>query len=146
MKKTLKYLEGVGIIIIKDNKVLLVKHGDAASQLTGIYGFPAGRIEKDEEEKKAAVRELFEETGLRTEEEDLVVYPQNRYTANLKRKNGIVPSRYRVFYCKRYHGTLRATSETEPEWVAIKDIDQLNLLPNVSNAIEDWLTFSSKHP
>ena len=63
-------IKTVGILIIKDNKVLLVRHEEAASHVTGIYGLPAGRLEKEETEIQGAIRELKEETGLITSEED----------------------------------------------------------------------------
>lgn len=39
-------------------KYLLIRN------LTGIYGFPKGHVEKDETEEQTALREVFEETGL----------------------------------------------------------------------------------
>jgi len=54
---------GVGILVIKDNKVLLGrrsgKHGD------GCYGPPGGNLEFGETIEACAIRELAEETGLK---------------------------------------------------------------------------------
>ncbi|MBI2443269.1 MAG: NUDIX domain-containing protein [Candidatus Levybacteria bacterium] len=76
------------MLIVKDNKVLLVRHGKAAMNLTGTYGLPAGGIEGGETEREAALRELFEETGLHADFEDLIEYPNSIYVGDLARKDG----------------------------------------------------------
>ncbi len=54
---------GVGVIVIKDNKVLLGKrknaHGDCA------WSFPGGHLEFGEKVNDCAVRETLEETGIK---------------------------------------------------------------------------------
>lgn len=58
------YGKRVGILIIKNGSVLLVKQYryllDASS-----YEIPGGRIEKNETPEQAAIRECFEETGVK---------------------------------------------------------------------------------
>ncbi|HLD06679.1 MAG TPA: NUDIX domain-containing protein [Candidatus Nanoarchaeia archaeon] len=56
----------VGVLVYRNGEVLLVQHGAKASHLHGVYGLPAGKLEAGESEEEAAVRELFEETGLKT--------------------------------------------------------------------------------
>ena len=47
-----------GCIIVKDNKVLLIRHNK------GHWGFPKGHMEDGETEVQTAIREVKEETGL----------------------------------------------------------------------------------
>jgi 8-oxo-dGTP diphosphatase len=65
---------GVGVIIVKHNKVLLGKrrnsHGD------GEYSFPGGHLEFDESITQCAHREVMEETGLKLFE----VHHESAYT------------------------------------------------------------------
>lgn len=53
---------GIGVIIIKDNMVLLGKrknsHGD------GAWSFPGGHLEFNESWEECAIRETMEETGI----------------------------------------------------------------------------------
>ncbi len=53
---------GVGVIIIKDNKVLLGIRKNAHGQ--GEWCFPGGHLEMGETPEQCAVRETREETGL----------------------------------------------------------------------------------
>ena len=47
-----------GAIVIKDNKVLIIK------QNRGFYGFPKGHMECNENEEETAIREVKEETNI----------------------------------------------------------------------------------
>lgn len=53
---------GVGVIIIKDNKVLLGKRMNAHGE--GSWCFPGGHLEFNEEVEDCATREVKEETGI----------------------------------------------------------------------------------
>lgn len=53
---------GVGIIVIKDKKVLLGKRKSAHGE--GSWCFPGGHLEFNEEIEGCAIREVLEETGL----------------------------------------------------------------------------------
>lgn len=72
---------GVGVLCVKNNKVLLVK------QFRYAYGkelleIPAGKLEKGEDPMKAGIRELEEETGIITTKLTLLntLYPTPGYT------------------------------------------------------------------
>jgi ADP-ribose pyrophosphatase YjhB (NUDIX family) len=55
----------VGVIVIHEERVLLVKRG--AEPLKGQWSIPGGALELGETLKQGAVREALEETGLRVE-------------------------------------------------------------------------------
>ena len=54
---------GVGVIVIKDNKVLLGKRKNAHGE--GSWCFPGGHLEFNEEIEDCAIREVKEETGIK---------------------------------------------------------------------------------
>lgn len=58
---------GVSTIIVNENKEILLIH----RKDNNLWGLPAGSIELNESPKNAAVREVFEETGLVIETSDL---------------------------------------------------------------------------
>lgn len=53
---------GVGAVVVRDGRVLLVKRGKPPSQ--GMWAIPGGRVELGETLQQAAERELREETGI----------------------------------------------------------------------------------
>lgn len=129
----------VGIVVFKDEEVLLVKNLASSSHAKEIYGLPAGKVEPGETEVHAAMRELKEETGLVSTEEDLHEFPNNYYIASIALKDGVSEWGFRVFLCKRYSGEIQSSMDTAPEWVAIHDLDNYTLLPNVKVAILEGL-------
>lgn len=52
----------VGVVCIKDSRVLLIRRGNAP--MAGRWSVPGGRIEPGETAEEAALRELGEETGV----------------------------------------------------------------------------------
>ncbi|MBI5352165.1 MAG: NUDIX domain-containing protein [Chloroflexi bacterium] len=60
---------GVGVIILRDRKVLLGKRKGPRG--AGYYGLPGGFLEKHESFEECAKREVWEETGL----EGILLYP-----------------------------------------------------------------------
>jgi mutator protein MutT len=54
---------GIAVIVIKDNRVLLGKRKNAHG--AGSWAFPGGHLEFNESIEGCAVREVFEETGIR---------------------------------------------------------------------------------
>ena len=54
----MKHEKSCGIVVFKDNKILLVHHN------LGHWGMPKGHVELGETDIDAAMREVFEETGI----------------------------------------------------------------------------------
>lgn len=124
----------VGILIIQDEKVLLIRHGEGAGHLNNTYGIPAGTIDEGELEIDAAIRELREEAGLVVDPSDLTLMPKH-WSAVIQRKDGPKEFSLRVFLCSRFRGEVTASSEGIPEWIPLVDIENLALLPNVREII-----------
>jgi ADP-ribose pyrophosphatase YjhB (NUDIX family) len=136
----MKVSPSVGIIVFKNEKVLLVRHNEKAGHLTGVYGLPAGRVNSNEKEIAAARRELEEETDLKPDPNSLVEFPNNYFEAVIERKGGekvLFP--WRVFLCTSYKGEIKATEEATPVWVDIEKLDNYKLLPNIKQAVQNAL-------
>lgn len=124
------------VLIFQNDTVLLVRHGEEAGHVTGTYGIPGGRLDGSESMKEAAVRELREETGLEISEKELQTFPRNEYTADIQRKDGTTKHyTMHVFLAEQWGGSLKGNGETTPEWIRLDRLDNVNLLPNVREAI-----------
>lgn len=131
-------IKTVGVVVIQSNKVLLVRHSEQSSHVTGSYGFPAGRVEAGETDVEAALRELEEETGLHAKIEALREIP-TIYEAMLERKDGAKLFVMKAFRVDDFSGELRSSQETFPEWIPLSQLDAFPLLTNVNQAIHDAL-------
>lgn len=139
-EKRNKPIESAHIIVFRQGKVLLVRHGVASGHITGVYGLPGGRMNPHEDKTSAVVREFKEETGYQLKKQDLISYPQNQYTADIERKDeGLKRFTMTVFLAKKFQGSLQGTDETKPQWIKIDDLNSYHLLPNVEKAIKDSL-------
>ncbi len=130
----------VAALAIKNDKVLLVRHGEAAHHLSGVYGLPGGRLDQGETLLEGAAREFQEETGLIPEKSSMIEIP-TVYEADIPRKGGEVMYTYwHVYLVKEFKGEILNTTdvdETIPEWIDIDKISNLNLLPNTQNVIKE---------
>ena len=68
--KSSDYTDCVGVICFRGEDVLLIQRGTAPRK--GEWSIPGGRIEPGESETDAALRELFEETGVKAQLGDKV--------------------------------------------------------------------------
>ena len=68
--KSSDYTDCVGVICFRGEDVLLIQRGTAPRK--GEWSIPGGRIEAGESERAAALRELFEETGVKAQLGDKV--------------------------------------------------------------------------
>jgi len=135
-RKTEKAKPSVGILVLKKNKVLLVKNTLASIHAEEIYGLPSGKVDKGETQRQAAKRELKEETGLICQQKNLVEFPGNYFVARVKYKDGKNDLwGWRVFLCKNYKGKLKNNEVTEPYWVEIDKLKTLILLPNIIKVV-----------
>jgi ADP-ribose pyrophosphatase YjhB (NUDIX family) len=122
-----KIVKLVATVIIKENKVLLIKKEIC-------YSLPAGKVEEGETWEEAAKRECVEESGIKPLK--LIKLP-TYYEADIKgRRYGCWS-----FYCPEYEGNLKGSDEGDPVWVEIDKIKNLNLWINVEKMVEEAMNF-----
>ena len=122
---------GAGGVIEQDGKLLLIQRTN--DPFRGCWNLPAGYVEVDESPLQAAIREVFEETGLQVEIEKLVdLY----FFVDDPRGNGILI----VYKCVPIGGRLKETLEgVKPTFFKEVDIPK-NLAGGGHNqAIHAWI-------
>ena len=118
-------------LVEKDGKILLVRRKQ--EPWAGYWYLPAGYVEADEDPARAAGRELFEETGVRADPDELFgLY----YFDDDPRGNGLLI----VYRCQYQDGEPSASTETEQgEFFAADALPAALAGAGQERALADWL-------
>ena len=114
---------GVGIVIINDDKFVLVKRGQEPNK--GIWTVPGGLVELGELLENTAQREIYEECGLCIE----ILQSIDYYEFIEKHESGKIKYHYIVleFLAVYKSGILRANSDAEQaRWFSRNELSTLN--------------------
>jgi 8-oxo-dGTP pyrophosphatase MutT (NUDIX family) len=124
-------------VIVEDSKgrILLQKRSDHHS-----WGYAGGAVALDEKVEDAAVRELFEETGLKAESLELLGVYSGKDMHNTYPNGDDVSNVDIVYVCRKYSGELKR-QESEVEDIRFFAVDELpdNIFKPNLPAILDWL-------
>ena len=124
-----------GIVFNGKGEVLLEKRAD-----NGWWGLPGGHIDVGESVEQAAIREILEETGIRTRVRRLVgIYsdPQNNVIGAYS--DGLIHFVVLIFECEYLSGDLRVSAEsTDIGYFPARDLPAQTLLCDVQ-AVNDAL-------
>ena len=128
----------------KMERVLLVRH--SSERKDGMVGFPGGRpiLGSDESITQAGIRELREETGLRTTADNLIGFPGNIYLGFMRRESKDFYYVLQAFIVRDYEGELkRKTPEGKVFWADIAKLDRFGsrLSPTVKTVVSDSLRY-----
>jgi 8-oxo-dGTP diphosphatase len=114
----------VGIIVLEDDKVLLIRRGKQPR--LGEWSLPGGRQELGETLRQCAVREISEETGISILLRDLVeVFDMIEVAAN-----GSIERHYTLldYWAEVAGGKLEAGDDaSEARWFALQEIGALGM-------------------
>ena len=127
-------LVGVGAVIIKNGKILLVKRAFAPGE--GKWSVPGGLVEVGEKLSEACEREAQEETGLDIEVLELI----NVFDMIDKDDSGKVKYHYVLvdFLAKAVGGEERLSNEvTEMMWCTREDARTMDLTRTARRAIDE---------
>ena len=110
----------VGALIEHNGKILVSKRKDD-DLFGGLWEFPGGKVEENEDKKEALKRELMEEIGVEAEVGDLVDIFEDE-----KSDMKIYVYLYR---CSILSGTPRCIECQNIEWATVDEINALDLAP-----------------
>ena len=129
-------LVGVGAVIVQDDRVLLIRRGQAP--LLGEWSLPGGVLKCGETLREGVVREAQEETGLVVE----VVEMLGVYECVTRSEDGRVRYHYVLidFLCRPISGDACAGSDAaDVRWFAPGELDGLALPSDTRDVIEKGL-------
>lgn len=116
------------IAVIKDSKLLLLLRGSTAPYNPDKYGLPGGMVDNNETLEECAVRELFEETGLKISINDLV--PMSvKYASGYKK-------RFFVYNNLNINQNINISWEhSNYGWFSLRETEAIDLVPNLNITI-----------
>jgi ADP-ribose pyrophosphatase YjhB (NUDIX family) len=127
---------GVGAVLIKEGRVLLVKRGKEPGY--GSWSIPGGAVHLGEELAQAIEREVLEETGLVVEASPLIKV----YVPVIRDEKGRVKYHYVLvdFMCRYVSGELRPASDVlDAAMVSPGELDKYRLPAATAALIEECL-------
>jgi ADP-ribose pyrophosphatase YjhB (NUDIX family) len=135
--RTLMFVGGRGLVLDDRGRVLLIKRSD-----NGVWALPAGAMELGESIADCAVREVFEETGLRAS----AVTPFALYTGPAYTFTNMYADTYQLFVVAfrvdRWAGELTpVTDETTDAGFFAPDAMPAPLSSTVSESLADLASF-----
>ncbi len=123
---------GVGAVIVKDGKILLVKRANEPKRLK--WSIPGGLVNEGETLAEALKREIMEECGLEISVGDVACVSEEIVT-----EDGEIKFHYVIidFYAEITGGNLEVGSDAlEARWVDINELNELDILDFVRKLVE----------
>jgi len=124
---------GVGALIIRDDKVLLVKRANEPNK--GKWSIPGGVVKLGESLIDALKREVIEETGLEVDVLDVACVSEE-----IVRDDEGVKFHYVIidFFADVVGGELKVGSDVEEaKWVGFDELDSIEIVDFVKKLIEN---------
>lgn len=130
MEEKFKMIASVYLLIIKDNKILLLRRADTGYE-DGNYGLAAGHVDVDESITAAAIREAKEEAGIDINPADLEI----KTTMHRRQKDERVDFFFEV---KKWSGEVQNMEMDKCDDLSWFPLDNLpsNTIPYIRQAIE----------
>ncbi len=129
-------IASVGVVIIKDSKVLLAQRGKEPAR--GRWTIPGGVIEVGETLHEAAKREIMEECNI-----EVAIGPLYKsYDSIVRDGAGRIRFHYVILDVLGTHvaGEVRAGGDvTDVRWIGTGDLGTLDVLPAVAELVRDVL-------
>lgn len=114
------FLVGAGTVVLNDaGEILLIKRTD-----NNTWGIPGGSMEMGESFEETAVREVYEETGLRVEKLELFGTYSGREMHHIYPNGDEVYIAICIYQTRSYDGRITADKKESSE-VAFFDLDKL---------------------
>jgi 8-oxo-dGTP diphosphatase len=134
-------IAGVGVVVLKGDKVLLVRRGKEPDR--GRWGLPGGAVELGETVAQAAEREVDEECGIEIEIRDVIevidrIIPDD---------DGQIRYHYILIDLLAEHrrgDPIASSDAAEVRWVLEKELDQLELSPATRRVIRKGLRMAAE--
>jgi 8-oxo-dGTP pyrophosphatase MutT (NUDIX family) len=113
----MKIRKGVKIVVLSpDGQVLMLQRSQDDKRRSGTWDFPGGGVERNESFEKGAVRELYEETGIRANTNQLkLLYAETEF---YKPQRVNITRMLFLLQLKREHDITLSFEHESSKWVS----------------------------
>lgn len=133
--KNKELIEVVGMILLKDGKLLLAKR-PMNKKFGGFWELPGGKVELNESYPEALRREISEELSI--ELDQLAYYDSNIHPISEHQQIKLI-----CFLCYQYYGEIKLTEHLDAKWFTKNELTRINIAP-ADVKIIDSLKLSQK--
>ncbi len=133
----MKMIEVVAAIIERDGKILLAQR-PAQSDQAGLWEFAGGKVEPDESQRQAQVRELREELGIEATVGEYVASHQREVSGRIIHLH--------AWHVPDFHGTLQAHEHQALVWCSPEEALQYPLAPADIPLLEAFMALRAARP
>ena len=128
MKSNYILIEVVGMILMKNGKLLLAKR-PMNKQFGGFWELPGGKVELNESYPEALKREISEELSI--ELDKLAYFDSNIHPINENQQIKLI-----CFLCYQYYGEIKLTEHLDAKWFTKSDLNHIKITPADVKIIE----------
>ena len=119
------------VVILKENKVLLVQRSNNDQWMAGKWAFPGGQLDAGETLEVALKREVKEEVGLDIDLSDLSYLPSISYKI-----------KHAFFACNKSSGKAEINANgvhehEEYKWVTKSEINNMDTVPDLKEVVNE---------
>jgi len=115
-----KHITVVGAVITRDDLVYCARRS-LIGTLPGMWGFPGGKVDKNESFEQALVREIDEELGCK------IVVLEPLETTTYEYEFAVIT--LATFLCELVAGEPRSNEHVEEEWLPLEKLGSLEWAP-----------------
>ncbi len=123
----------------EEHEVVLIKGAKNKKLWSGLYNGVGGHIEKGEDVRSAAIRELHEETGIQVSD----LWLSGTVHVDVEDRIGILLF---VFKCIYNGGTLQASAEGELMWIKLSQIQNYATVTDVPILLDNCVHWHPGDP
>ncbi len=105
----------IAVGIVRKNGYLLITRRPLDGLLGGLWEFPGGKLEQNEESLSACSREIREETGIEVAIDSFLIRIKHEYT-HFKIEMD-------VFYCHYVSGKIALNGPIDYKWIQVSEIN-----------------------
>jgi hypothetical protein len=128
-----KMISTVSSVVFVNGEILMLRRPDDVASFPGMWSLVAGKIEPNEEPEDAAVREIFEETGLKVDS------PAASLSPIFVREGNVVWKVYPFLFIQDSTDVALNGENLEYKWVLPSEIEEMRTVTSTRFAVKELL-------